>query len=206
MIFAAPVLLSMLAASGATTDQIDALAAKAKETRRNCGPIAVWYCLKRSGQQVTLEEVSSRAEREDNGVRLSQLLELTRSFGVPAKAVSGSATSLEELPVPSILVIRHKHCVVYEGLDETKVHARIFDPASGQTVNASLQALRSEWSGEAVLLREPSLPWTSFLWLALLCAVSVFGLGMLSVTAVSWLRGRQEKAQMTRAPVANPAQ
>ena len=86
-----------------TLMQLEVHIAQARRAKQNCGPIALWYTLRKQGLDVEPKEVVSRAKFEHNGTSLDQLLELSKSFGIRGRALRASKDRLRELPTSTIL-------------------------------------------------------------------------------------------------------
>jgi hypothetical protein len=186
--------LSTVAAEGpgVTSDQLDVLSARAKEAKKTCGPVAVWYRLQRGGMNLDLSQVLDQSQLTEEGISLRQLLELSRSFGLTGRVLKGDKSALENVPPLSILVITPAHCVVFEGLEKDG-SARIFEPTAGEVMSVPVEELRSVWSGEAVVFQDPSLSWIAFSALAVTSAVLVCGM----VLALSWfLKQRASRSSL----------
>src|SRR5262245_24047886 len=162
---------------GFSSADIEAQIAAARKARSVCGPVCVWFCLRRLGQEADLATVVEQAEMESRGIRLDRLLSLAQSFGLPARAVVFDPKQLEAVPQPAILVIGQSHCVVLGAVDPAQGKARIFEPATGRVGDESMTRLTERWSGEAIIFADPPMPWLRFSWLlALAASCTVAGL------------------------------
>ncbi len=92
-----------------SSDDIDENVARVRVNRVACGPISVWYCLRRLGGDANVEDVIRNAQLADDGIGALQLVALCRSYGLTPRAVVCSRGSLAELPVPAILFIDDRH-------------------------------------------------------------------------------------------------
>jgi ABC-type bacteriocin/lantibiotic exporter with double-glycine peptidase domain len=161
-----------------TIDDIDDRVSEIIKAKRRCGPVAVWYCLKRHGYTVSGDEVVSRSPTNEQGTSLQELLDLCRSYGLTAEGIRGDPRNFAALPVPSILVIGSFHCVVYEGVDWGKRQVLFFEPTAGKHKTASLEELQHFWTGEALVFRHPQTSSTSVVALAALIASSILLAGI----------------------------
>jgi ABC-type bacteriocin/lantibiotic exporter with double-glycine peptidase domain len=151
-------ILSMLPGDrggGLSSDDLDEHIAADKRARKTCGPVSVWYCIRRFGREVPPEQIVDSAGIEAGGVTLQQLLDLCLENELPAKGISGSKRDLAELPVPAILVIGSRHAVVYEGIDAETGHIRFFEPTYGLMKTAPMAEALELWTGEAIVFEDP---------------------------------------------------
>jgi len=138
---------------GISSADIDEYVARSRVNRVACAPLSVWYCLRRLGRDARLEDVTDRAQLADDGVSAPRLVELCQSFGLRPRAIAGPRDALAELPVPSILIIDDRHCVVYDGMaGETTAH--VFEPVTRRAGAERTEWLREHWTGEAIVFAE----------------------------------------------------
>jgi len=150
-------------AAAASADDLDAQAARARRAIKTCGPVAVCYCLRKSGRDVKLQDVLSRAKLGDEGTSVPDLLELLSSYGMPGEMLSGDKTDLEALPSPAILLIGRSHCVVFEGLENEGQSVRYFEPSDGSMRTVPRAVMSRDWTGEVIVFGKPPLSWLGFL-------------------------------------------
>jgi hypothetical protein len=160
-------------ADAISSDDIEAHTAAARRARVTCGPISVWYCLRRCGTPSQARTVLERAEIEEQGVRLDRLLQLARSFGLPAQALAFEPKDLSAVPTPAILVTSDQHCVVLDRAERRSGQASIFEPATRRVGPESLDFLTTKWTGEAIVFSTPPLSWAEFWFLAVAGGVLV---------------------------------
>jgi len=160
-------------AEGITSDQIDVEAARAERALKSCGPVAVCYCLRRSGRDVRLRDVLDRARMTDDGTSIPDVLDLLSAFGLPGKVLAGDKADFESLPAPAILLVGPSHCIVFEGLTDGGRSVRYFEPSYGSLKTLPREIVSRDWTGEAIVFREPGLSWAGLLGWAALGAVSV---------------------------------
>jgi hypothetical protein len=170
-------------AGAVSSDDIDAYIGQVLKARKSCGPTSVWYCLRRLGHPVKLQEIWREASIEADGVRVGDLLGLFQSRGITAQALRGDPSRLETLPTLAILIIDDQHCIVYEGLDPENNMVRYFEPALGQIRSVPREEVQRHWSGEAIVLQLPLLSLRAF------GAVAFMGFaGIISAAAaLQWL-------------------
>lgn len=159
-----------------SSDDLDHYAAKVVKARKDCGPVAVWYCLRRLGQAVPPEDVMRRADLREDGTSLRSLLQLASSFGHEAQALEVDCDSLESLPVPTILVIGRRHCVVYEGLEPDGGRVRLFEPSVCKLKTVERSHLCRSWTGEVIVFDSPPMSVPGFVSWVGLVALGVLGL------------------------------
>ena len=94
-----------------------------------------------------------RAKLAEDGMSAHDVIELCQSLGQHPRAIVGPVSALAELPVPSILVIDDRHCVVYDGMDGP-THARIFEPVTLRSGLESREWLSQHWTGEAIVFAD----------------------------------------------------
>jgi prepilin-type processing-associated H-X9-DG protein len=158
-----------------STDDLDRYAAAVKATRKSCGPIAIYHCMRRLGYPVDLADVVTKSGLGPDGANVQRLLEVMRSQGVPARAAVGDPTDYKSLPVPSILIIDSRHCVVFEGLDADG-NVQYFEPSDGQCKLAARDRLTPHWTGEVITFERPAMTWGAFLaWTAFAAMAVLLG-------------------------------
>ena len=175
------VALSLLSASPPTpapagavsADELDAQAARARRAIKTCGPVAVCYCLRKSGRDVKLKDVLSHAKLGEEGTSVADLLVLLSSFEMPGEVLSGDKTDLEALPSPAILLIGRSHCVVFEGFEDGGRNVRYFEPSDGSIRIVPREVMSRDWTGEVIVFGKPPLSWSGFLGWTILSASSV---------------------------------
>jgi ABC-type bacteriocin/lantibiotic exporter with double-glycine peptidase domain len=151
---------------GISTKDLDRVVDEVQRARHNCGPVALWYCLRCMGEEVRLEDVTSRAGLEKRGMRIDRLVALAGAYGHPATAMVGNPSELARLPIPSILIVADNHCIVYGGVDKSAQRLKIFDPVTCRVVEEPLDNLWPHWKGEAIVFwppRSANAPLWSFL-------------------------------------------
>jgi ABC-type bacteriocin/lantibiotic exporter with double-glycine peptidase domain len=156
------VLLLSMATSDATVgslsmEDLDRYIAQHRRMRRTCGPVALWYASRRLGKHLALDEVLQQAPVKEDGLSLKELVDLSHSFGVPCTPLQVDRSRLEQLPVPSILVIASTHCVVYEGLDPAQGTISYFEPSRARVESAPIDRFMNEWSGQALVFERPAM-------------------------------------------------
>jgi len=162
MITCAVLALGLVAGqSGITSEMLDAYEAAWRTSRKACGPVAVSYCLQRFGRAGSPAELAAQIEFGPDGVAASDLLTVAAKYGMSARALAGDPTNYEALPVPSILILDSRHCVVYEGANANG-QIQIFEPADGQRKEAIRERLSKRWTGEVIVFDTPALSWFGF--------------------------------------------
>ncbi len=164
-----------------STENLDLYVEGVAKSRKACGPTAAWYCLRRLGYDVRLKDVWQQAQFGPDGMSMADLLELFHSRGVAAQAMVSTPRRLETLPIPAILVIDQKHCIVYEGIEPDGQTVRYFEPSTGQMRRASRSAFYRQWSGEVIVFESPSLSPRAFAFVVLLGAAGTLGLATASL-------------------------
>lgn len=142
-----------------TIAELEVQAREAKELRMACGPLSLWYCLRRSGKAVRADELLRRFPDHGEGVSLKELCRGARQYGLEPRAINVRDRSLASLPVPAIIVIDDSHSIVFDGTDSTG-QAIIFEPTIGLLGPESVEHLKSRWTGQAVVFG-PSVPSTA---------------------------------------------
>jgi ABC-type bacteriocin/lantibiotic exporter with double-glycine peptidase domain len=112
---------------------------------------------------VDWQEVLDHSQVGVDGMSLEELQTLVASFGVQAKVVVGEPARLDSLPVPCLVVVGSRHCIVLEGIDKLKGEASFFEPAQGEVITASLAALEAQCSGEAIVFDDTGVSSAAFL-------------------------------------------
>src|SRR5216683_3587683 len=170
-----PILLVALIYSGqlgsVSTDELEEYTDQIVMARQACGPTAVCYCLRRFGNTTTLSEVWRQAKINEKGASLEELLDLFSSYNISARALAGDASGLDDLAVPSILIVNDVHCVVFEGLVDGGQTVRFFEPAEGKIRTISRPAMERQWSGEVIVFTRPALSHHGFWALVALIAL-----------------------------------
>lgn len=161
---------------GLATRDIDAYVSRLERNRVACGPVCVWYCLRRFGRAVPVDQVINAAPLGERGISVANLIFLVRRFNLPATALSLESSELEQLPVPSILFLNDEHCVVFDGAEHEQAAIRIFEPVNGRVGPVPVDELRSAWSGEAIIFEWPYISPVKF-------AGTAFGTAMVVVAA-----------------------
>lgn len=160
-------------AGAVSADELDTQAARARQARKTCGPVAACYCLRKLGRDVKLKDVLARAKLGDEGTSIPDLLDLLASFGMQGEVLTGEKSDLEALPSPSILLIGRSHCIVFEGLEDGGRTVRYFEPSNGSMRVVPREAMSREWTGEVIVFDKPPLGWRGFLGWTTLSASSV---------------------------------
>lgn len=155
---------------------LDRYEAQILNAKQSCGPVSLWYCLRRFGKDVPAEEVLRQANLNDQGISLQDLLRLAESFGLPGTVLQAKKARLEDLPMPSIVLARNGvHCVVYDGVDPTGQQVLFFEPSEARVKSMPVEEFRKHWNGEVIVFQPPQLSWGAFSSLvALSCMVVVF--------------------------------
>jgi hypothetical protein len=182
------------AAGEISSADLESHVAAARKARSNCGPVCVWFCLRRLGHEVDVTTVLQRAEMGEHGIRLDRLVTLAQDFGLPAKAVVFDPKRLDAVPRPAILVIGQSHCVVLGAVDAFQGQARVFEPSSGRVANESTARLTARWGGEAIVFAEPPMAWHAFAALAALAWGSTI-VGVVLVSSVGRHLARKRRAR-----------
>lgn len=132
------------------------MAEDAQRNRSACGPLAVWYVLGKCGHRASADELIASAGLSKSGTTIRRLLELLSEHDCPAQAITTDKNRLELLPVPSILIVdKGSHCVVFDGLDDKRQSAKIFETTSKEIRFVDLKELRRTWTGEAIICDSP---------------------------------------------------
>ncbi len=160
-------------AGAVSSDELDAQADRARQALRTCGPVAAWYCLRKSGRDVKLKDVLACAKLGEEGTSIPDLLDQLASFGMPGEILSYEKTDLEALPSPSILLIGRSHCVVFEELEDDGRSVRYYEPTNGSMRVVPREMMSREWTGEVIVFGKPPLSWRGFLGWTMLSASSV---------------------------------
>ncbi len=163
-----------------SSEELDNRVTAIVSARRRCGPTAVWYCLRRLGRDVRVQEVFDRVAVGSEGVSAQALLDLCSSFGAPAKGVFGSRQNIESLPIPSILIIDSRHCVVYEGISPSGQEVRVFEPTNAGLRTVSMEVVQRQWTGEAIVFSEPQMSLAAFM-----CVIFASMVGLASVVILA---------------------
>lgn len=141
-------------AAGMTTDQIDAHLATIERNRVACGPNSLWFCLRQLGREHDRLALIAQAPIEENGIDLQSLLRLSETAGLPAFVTDVASRSLEDIPLPAILVVGAHHCVAFAGFTPDG-KAQIFEPSQLAFRTIEPDALLRNWNGVAVVFAEP---------------------------------------------------
>jgi ABC-type bacteriocin/lantibiotic exporter with double-glycine peptidase domain len=177
---------------------LDRYEAQVLKARQNCGPVSLWYCLRRFGKDVPVEQVLHQANLGDQGILLQDLLRLAESFGVPGEALRADKARLEDLSIPSIVLARNGvHCVVYDGRDPTGQQVLFFEPNEARVKSMPVEEFRKHWSGEVILFQPPQMSWKAFGSLVALSCMAVVLVGLL---LDRWVRRRQIKPPIPVGP------
>lgn len=152
-------LVSFLTIAGAdgsvSSEDLDHHFREIRRVRNLCGPRAAWWCLRRTGRPVEWEDVLSRSRLDEDGMNLEEIQSLFASFGVPVRCLVGEASRLHSLPLPCLVVLGSRHCIVLERIDKNEGRATFFEPARGEVLTVPLAALESQCSGEVIALDDP---------------------------------------------------
>jgi ABC-type bacteriocin/lantibiotic exporter with double-glycine peptidase domain len=154
-----------------SSEELDAYVARVRAAQMNCGPLALYYCLRRQGQVIDREEVLKRAGAGEKGVKIKKLLDVSRSFGVKAKILHYDRRNTGLLPIPSILVVSSAHCIVYDGTDASGETVLIFEPYDGSVRSVPTQMIQNSWTGDVIVFREPELSHLGFVVMILITAI-----------------------------------
>lgn len=140
-------------AGGLSSLEIDAELKKIRDNRVACGPLCCWYCLARFGKTVPSDVVIDRARLGTEGMSAQRLLDLCKSFGLDARAVAGPRDRFSDLPIPAIVFVDDRHCLVYDGQCEKRTYesVRVFEPMTRHVGDEDARKLRELWSGEAIV-------------------------------------------------------
>src|SRR5262249_52533834 len=133
-------------------------------------------CLRLYGYSVPLSEVWAKSSIEEDGTNLEELVRLANSYGQPAQALASSKPNLDDLYVPTILVVGDSHCIVFEGFEPGGQRVRYFEPAQGKIKTISRQGLERQWSGKAIVFARPALSSRGFIAIMILAAIATIGM------------------------------
>jgi hypothetical protein len=164
--------------STVSTDELDRYVERAKKQQNACGPTAVWRCLRLTGHKVPLSELWATTAIEEDGTNLEDLVRLSGSYGVPAQALESSNPNVDDLHVPTILIINNSHCIVFEGFEADGQRIRYFEPSQGKIKTISRQELERQWSGKAIVFARPALSRHGFGAIIILAALGTIGMAV----------------------------
>jgi prepilin-type N-terminal cleavage/methylation domain-containing protein len=163
------------------------LAETAHKNRSACGPLAVWYVLGRLGHRRDADELIASAGLNEQGTTIRRLLEMLSENNCSARAICTDKDRLTLLPVPSILIVdKGTHCVVYDGMDDERQLAKVFETTNKEIRFVDLKQLRRTWTGEAIIFQDPRPSPYAF------CAMLVLAMSVIAAPAACLLfrRGR----------------
>jgi prepilin-type processing-associated H-X9-DG protein len=170
------------------------LAETAQKNRSACGPLSVWYVLGRLGHRADADELIASAGLKKNGTSIRRLLEMLSEHDCPGRAISTDKDRLTLLPIPSILIVdKGAHCVVYDGMNDTRQIAKVFETTNNQIRFVDLKQLQREWTGEAIIFDDPRPSPYAF------CAVFVLAVSVIVAPAACLLFRRGRAKHLSRA-------
>ena len=138
------------------SNQLVELAETARKNSSGCGPLAVWYTLGRLGHPTSVDALIASSDLDEQGTTVGCLLKMLAERGCPGRAIRTHSNRLCLLPVPSILIVdKGTHCVVYDGMDDQRRVARIFETTSKEVRLVELGKLQRAWTGEAIVFDRP---------------------------------------------------
>ncbi len=138
------------------SNELVELAETARRNSSGCGPLAVWYTLGRLGHPTSVDELIASSDLNEQGTTVECLLKMLAERGCPGRAIRTHSNRLSLLPVPSILVVdKGTHCVVYDGMDDQRRVARIFETTNNEVRIVELSKLQQAWTGEAIVFERP---------------------------------------------------
>jgi len=117
----------------------------------SCGPVSLWYCLKWYGRPEHVHDLINGIPKVPGGVQIEKLAEVSNQRGLPCNIVKHLSSDIATLPVPSILVINDKHCVVYLGVDRKTDDYLIFEPLNGRQGTEQRSNLEAAATGIALV-------------------------------------------------------
>lgn len=166
-------LAGMVPGAGLSSESFDDYFAAVPRAQKECGPTAVYYCLRRFGRVTNLEEVKQRVTLNEKGASLANLIDVLHFYNVPARALRTDPPDVSRLPCPCILIIERSHCVVLERIESDGTEATIFDPAYRGFLTLPIAELTRQCSGEVIVFEEPGLSLPLFLsWT--ICSLMLF--------------------------------
>jgi len=122
----------------------------------DCGPACLQMICALYGKKYTLREIKKSLTVSKLGISIRDLRLFLQNNGFSCATVNISLEDIYEMPLPSILYLKHGHFIILESIG--KKHLNIIDPGFGR-VNLSLESFTEKWlngsSGIAIVF-EPS--------------------------------------------------
>ena len=115
----------------------------------NCGPSALLMVLEYHGIAVSPGEMERKAKLVRQGVSISTLKELSRSFGLQATGWRLNFVDLPGVQFPAILFVENDHFVVVDSIGEGE-SLFVRDPAIGR-LRIPKKVLMDRWKGETLV-------------------------------------------------------
>lgn len=169
--------------SGLSTANLDAYVRHVIVARKNCGPTAVWYCMKQLKIDASHADLCREAGIGADGTSLQSLIDLCGARGLKARGIVCAPPNVDLLPVPSIIVVDGTHCVVYQGVASDGRTVTYFEPSERQLRTASRDRVERNWTGAAIMFERPGLSIASF-WI-------VLGLTAFTIVFLTWACARR---------------
>ncbi len=178
----------------------DLIALHHEQTKSDCGPLALAYCLAKTGRPVSLDRILEQFPgRTEDGVKVGDLLDQTQSHFPEACVAHIDAASIEDMPKPAIVIFRSEnHCVVAERFDGATNRLSVWDPAILDSREIPIEELSVNWQGDLILLEEPTntLRESAYLSLLGICGMGLtLGVSYLFVSRAGWNTGASQGTQ-----------
>lgn len=154
-----------------------------RHLRSCCGPLALARSLQIVGSGESFAKLLKEFKtKTSEGVGFSELVQITQKYHPEAQPVVVDSSTLDDLPIPAILIVKNKrHCVVLEGVSSDGGTVVVWDPQILGSLKLTLEQVHSHWDGEAIFFQE--VPANHFLTKLLLGGAAA---GMVAVFLISW--------------------
>lgn len=120
---------------------------RTRPSDQSCGPEALFFLLNLIGAKVTPSQALNATHVENAGSTIGDLVRGAHQLGCEAKAFEVSSLDIEQIPIPSIILVRPAHFIVVAKRQNGRWW--VIDPPAKST-SYTAEQLRYLWSGQFI--------------------------------------------------------
>jgi ATP-binding cassette, subfamily B, bacterial CvaB/MchF/RaxB len=100
-----------------------------QESQADCGYVCASVAFDFFGQKIPPHRIRANLSSTSRGLSIQQLAEIMRALGANVVAVAFNCKEIQKIPVPTILLLKRAHYVVFMGFNGKTLS--VYDPAVG---------------------------------------------------------------------------